>query len=154
MRRHAPRPGRSSTTSANSELHPDDDDANYHPRRRRLGALVPAPLMGSGTLGPLRWSAPYDSGTRHDVTTRLVGPSRKRPPSRLGSDTQKCRRSDLLSSSPCLPLHFRETAAARRRGAHISRGTATKTLQIEPTQHSTTAPQHRSTAAQQQPQRR
>ena len=40
---------------------------------------VPAPLMGSGTHGPLRWSAPYGSDTRHDATTRLSDPSRKRP---------------------------------------------------------------------------
>ena len=79
MRRHAPRPGRSSTTEASSTWHPDDDDASRHPRRRRLGPLVPAPLMGSGTLGPLRWSAPYGSDTRHDATTRLSDPSRKRP---------------------------------------------------------------------------
>ena len=87
----------------------------------------------------------------HDTTP--MDPSRKRPLEDISPDKgsavtymQKCRRSDLLSSSPCLPLYFRETAAARRRGAHISRVTATKAPPTEPTQaqHSTAAPQHSS----------
>ena len=151
MRQHAPRPGRSSITEANSAWHPDDDDASHHPRRRRLGALVPAPLMGSGTLGPLRWSAPYGSDTRHDATTRLSDPNRKRPlidwtalltcgkPQEQGSRQAFCCASEKQQRPGSAKHTIQESPL--RKDHHWSQGQA---------QHST-AQQH---AAPQQPQRR
>ena len=155
MRRHAPRPGRSSTTEASSTWHPDDDDASRHPRRRRLGPLVPAPLVGSGTLGPLRWSAPCDSGTRHDAG----GPQQKKASWEIFRQTRAalmtCRkpqeqgfRHAFRRPSAASPRDFRETAATMQRKAHNSRITAENRPPLET---GTSTAQH-STA--QQPQRR